>query len=122
MTNSHRGGGLTVLEAAAVHGSNLYVGMMVFALAIFVFAIKHQEKKAPSFLVYLGRELSGGIYIIHPAIILMFNLSSVSSWANWQYLEPLAVYLISAAIVFTAVTGMKLINSLQNRKRNVVGT
>lgn len=49
MTNSHRGGGLTVLEAAAVHGSNLYVGMMVFALAIFVFAIKHQEKKAPSF-------------------------------------------------------------------------
>lgn len=92
---------LSAIGTALVPTSNLFVGSVMLAFAIFVgsFRIPSDRLRCRP-LEYVGRHLVVWIYVIHAAIIQIFALSftQLSGQAWFIYSEPLIVSIISLVI------------------------
>jgi surface polysaccharide O-acyltransferase-like enzyme len=96
---------LTFFEAITVSGSNLYVGALAAAVCLFIFSYQVPgDCLRCRWLEYIGRNLAGWIYIIHPAIIVNLVIFC-GPWLNEDWAFPIKMV---SAIILSILASMML--------------
>lgn len=114
---------LTMPEWYFMGKTEISIGAILAAFAIFVLALRVPEKKAKSIVTYIGTELSLFIYIIHLAVKLVmdkiaeklfFHLPKVD--LAYQVLKPFLCFLVS---VVAGILFYKVINYFKRMRKKI---
>lgn len=78
------------------------VGLLFYAIAIFILGVKNSEKRLGGVIEYIGERLSLNIYVLHCAVALLVNLIADGVWGiavnPWIY--PVIVIAVSVLVAF----------------------
>lgn len=95
---------MTLAGRLLIGNLQLYFGTIILLCSIFIFAIKHPQMSFPKFVVKMGAEYSGTIYIIHWLIKeiwreLVKAVGISGFWVSWS--SPIIVLGLSVVVAMS---------------------
>jgi peptidoglycan/LPS O-acetylase OafA/YrhL len=86
---------------------DVYASTVFISILIFVFSLQHKYMKKLKALRWIGKNLSGTIYLLHLPCIVIIEQLGISGWG---YIEPILATLCTitiSAIVFFIESNVK---------------
>ena len=96
---------LTLMESQLIGKCELFIGVIIFTIALFIWCVQFPHRLNFKILGWIGGKLYALMYILHIMVVKLFLQNNISLnyfnqylHINWLYFNPILIFIITALI------------------------